>query len=39
MPNISKHRRFVATAVAVTLGATTLAACGGSSDDSGDRSG
>ncbi|MFI1728118.1 ABC transporter substrate-binding protein [Streptomyces acidicola] len=33
MPN-TKQRRFVATAVAVALGATTLAACGGSDDDS-----
>ncbi|WP_320777431.1 ABC transporter substrate-binding protein [Streptomyces sp. CRN 30] len=33
MPN-TKHRRFVATAVAVALGTTTLAACG--SSDEGD---
>lgn len=39
MPNITKHRRFVATAVAVTLGATALAACGGSDDDSEAQSG
>ncbi|MGW0712173.1 extracellular solute-binding protein [Streptomyces sp. NPDC002643] len=39
MPNITRHRRFVATAVAVTLGATTLAACGGSDDDSEAQSG
>lgn len=31
MPN-TKHRRFVATAVAVALGTTTLAACGSSED-------
>lgn len=37
MPN-TKQRRFVATAVAVALGATTLAACGGS-DDSAAQSG
>ncbi|GGZ43241.1 ABC transporter substrate-binding protein [Streptomyces bluensis] len=37
MPN-TKQRRFVATAVAVALGATTLAACGGS-DDSEAQSG
>ncbi len=36
---ITKHRRFVATAVTVTLGATTLAACGGSEDDSEAQSG
>ncbi|MER6012311.1 ABC transporter substrate-binding protein [Streptomyces bluensis] len=38
MPN-TKQRRFVATAVAVALGATTLAACGGSEDDSEAQSG
>ncbi|MFF4521170.1 ABC transporter substrate-binding protein [Streptomyces bluensis] len=37
MPN-TKQRRFVATSVAVALGATTLAACGGS-DDSEAQSG
>ncbi|MFE7815895.1 ABC transporter substrate-binding protein [Streptomyces sp. NPDC057433] len=36
----TKHRRLVSSAIAVTLGATTLAACGSSSDDdSGARSG
>jgi multiple sugar transport system substrate-binding protein len=35
---ITKHRRFVATAITVVLGATTLAACG-SSDDSDAQSG
>ncbi|MCX2924170.1 ABC transporter substrate-binding protein [Streptomyces sp. NEAU-W12] len=36
----TKHRRLVGSAIAVTLGATTLAACGSSSDDgSGARSG
>ncbi|SDD15159.1 ABC transporter substrate-binding protein [Streptomyces prasinopilosus] len=34
----TKHRRLVSSAMAVTLGATTLAACG-SSDDGGARSG
>ncbi|MEF9902220.1 ABC transporter substrate-binding protein [Streptomyces sp. P9-A2] len=29
------HRRLVSSAIAVTLGATTLAACGSSSDDDG----
>ncbi|MFC3572033.1 ABC transporter substrate-binding protein [Streptomyces yaanensis] len=38
MPN-TKHRRLVATAVAVTLGATALAACGSSDDDSDAQSG
>jgi multiple sugar transport system substrate-binding protein len=38
MPN-TKHIRLVATAVAVTLGATTLAACGSSKDDSEAQSG
>jgi multiple sugar transport system substrate-binding protein len=33
MSDITKHGRFVATSVAVALGATTLAACGGSGDD------
>lgn len=31
----TKHRRLVSSALAVTLGATTLAACGPSSDDDG----
>ncbi|MFD0212255.1 ABC transporter substrate-binding protein [Streptomyces hirsutus] len=31
----TKHRRLVSSALAVTLGATTLAACGSSSDDDG----
>lgn len=31
----TKHRRLVSSAIAVTLGATTLAACGSSSDDDG----
>ncbi|GGQ84883.1 extracellular solute-binding protein [Streptomyces pilosus] len=36
----TKHRRLVGTAVAVTLGASALAACGSSSDDDGEaRSG
>ncbi|GAB2464997.1 ABC transporter substrate-binding protein [Streptomyces incanus] len=36
----TKHRRLVGSAMAVTLGATALAACGSSSDDdSGARSG
>ncbi|MFD3731857.1 extracellular solute-binding protein [Streptomyces sp. NPDC058632] len=36
----TKHRRLVSSAIAVTLGATTLAACGSSSDDdSGVQSG
>ncbi|MFD3824545.1 extracellular solute-binding protein [Streptomyces sp. NPDC058625] len=36
----TKHRRLVSSAIAVTLGATTLAACGSSSDDdSGAQSG
>ncbi|MBO0518439.1 sugar ABC transporter substrate-binding protein, partial [Streptomyces beijiangensis] len=35
-----KHRRLVSSSMAVMLGATTLAACGSSSDDdSGARSG
>ncbi|MFJ9963434.1 ABC transporter substrate-binding protein [Streptomyces avermitilis] len=38
MPN-TKHYRLVATALAVTLGATALAACGSSDDDSDARSG
>ncbi len=38
MPN-TKRRRLVASAVAVTLGATALAACGSSDDDSGTESG
>ncbi|GAA2251173.1 sugar ABC transporter substrate-binding protein [Streptomyces ruber] len=38
MPD-TKQSRFVATAVAVTLGATTLAACGSSDDGTGARSG
>ncbi|MFF4833916.1 ABC transporter substrate-binding protein [Streptomyces sp. NPDC001315] len=38
MPN-TKRRRLVATAVAVTLGATALAACGSSDDDSDAESG
>ncbi|MFC8425680.1 ABC transporter substrate-binding protein [Streptomyces sp. NPDC057236] len=35
----TKRRRLVSSAVAVTLGATALAACGSSSDDGGARSG
>lgn len=35
MPFTKKHRRFVATAAALTLGASALAACGSSDDDSG----
>ncbi|WP_155059612.1 ABC transporter substrate-binding protein [Streptomyces blattellae] len=38
MPN-TKRRRLVATTVAVTLGATALAACGSSDDDSETESG
>ncbi|MDX3384184.1 extracellular solute-binding protein [Streptomyces niveiscabiei] len=37
MPN-TKRRRLVATAIAVTLGATALAACGSSDDDGGSES-
>ncbi|MGW0821716.1 ABC transporter substrate-binding protein [Streptomyces sp. NPDC002845] len=39
MPTNTKHRRLVTTALAVTLGATALAACGSSDDDSEAQSG